>query len=366
MKTSKKLFPTLDIGSHINARGQTRQRAGARHERRLLAVGCRPLILIEAPSPAYRRGMLRGAKNLVTNTAETSRRFSTTQHPLYCGIDLHARRMDGCILDQAGALLGHRNLTATPEALRKAMAPDREQIVLAAAWMCPWYGLADCGAAHGRPFVLGPALSLQAIHGGTAKNAPIDAQTIAVLWRGGMLPQASVSPAERRATRDRRRRRLPLARPRGALLAPVHKTHSPSTLPALGKNIASKAHRDGVAERCAEPAVHKSLALDLALRTSEDARRRAVARTLGTTAQPHDANTLSLLQTVPGIGTILRLVLLDDIQDRARFPRGQEFAAYGRLVTCAKASAGTRAGTSGATRGNAPRTGAFSAAAVFC
>src|SRR5712692_10416644 len=35
--------------------------AGARDEQRLLGVACTPLILIEAPSPAYHRGMLRVA-----------------------------------------------------------------------------------------------------------------------------------------------------------------------------------------------------------------------------------------------------------------------------------------------------------------
>jgi len=117
-------------------------------------------------------------------------RFSTKQHPFYCGIDLHARTMDVCLLDQAGATLLHRNMPATPEALLKAIAPSREQIVLAAACMFPWYWLADCWAEHGMAFVLGHALSMKAIHGGKAKNDRSDAQKIAVLLRGGMLPQA--------------------------------------------------------------------------------------------------------------------------------------------------------------------------------
>jgi len=36
----KKLLPTLDIGSHINAAAQARLKAGARHERTLAAVAC--------------------------------------------------------------------------------------------------------------------------------------------------------------------------------------------------------------------------------------------------------------------------------------------------------------------------------------
>jgi transposase len=70
--------------------------------------------------------------------------------------------------------------------------------------------------------------------------------------------------------------------------------------------------------------------------------------------------------TAPGIGTILSRVLLDDIHPIDCFPQGQDVASSCRLVTCAKASAGTRSGTSGTSIGHAYLTWAFSAAAVFC
>ena len=54
----KKLLPTLDIGSHINAGGEPRPMAAATQERRLLGVGSTAMILIEAPSSAYHSGML--------------------------------------------------------------------------------------------------------------------------------------------------------------------------------------------------------------------------------------------------------------------------------------------------------------------
>ena len=256
-------------------------------------------------------------------------------------------------------------MPATPEALLKAITPYREQIVLAAACMFPWYWLADLCADHGIPFVLGHALYMKAIHGGKAKNDKIDAHTIAVLLRGGMLPQAYVYPAEMRATRDLLRRRMHLARKRGALLAHVQNTNSQYNLPAIGKQIAYKANRDGVAERCADPAVQKSIEVDLALITSDDAWLRDVELTIVTTAKHHDAQTLSLLQTVPGIGTILSLVLLDEMHDIARFPRVQDCASSCRLVKCARASAGKRSGTSGSTIGNAHLKWAFAEAAVF-
>jgi transposase len=71
------------------------------------------------------------------------------------------------------------------------------------------------------------------------------------------------------------------------------------------------------------------------------------------------------LQTVPGIGKILSLVLLYEIYDINRFPRVQEFASYCRLVKCAKESNGKRAASSGTKIGNAHLQWAFSEAAVL-
>jgi hypothetical protein len=217
--------------------------------------------------------------------------------------------MDGCILDQGGAVLVPRNMKPDPEAFLKAIAPYRQGLVVAVEGMFPWSWLADLGADQGISFVLGPALSMKAIDGGKAKNDQSDSQKMAQLLRGGMLPHASVSPAQRRATRDWLRRRMPLTHKRAALLAPVQKTQSPYHLPAIGKQIASKANREGVAERCADPAVPKSIEVDLALITSDDALLGNVELSLLKTARHHDANTLYLLPTVPGIGTMLRLGL---------------------------------------------------------
>jgi transposase len=192
-------------------------------------------------------------------------RFYTTQHPFYCGIDLHARSMYVCVLSQDGEILLHRNMKAAPEPFLQTIAPYREGLVVAVECLFTWYWLADLCAEQGIAFVLGHALSMKAMHGGKAKNDRIDSQKIAALLRGGMLPQASVSPAEMRATRDLLRRRTHLMRKRAALLSHVQNTNSQSNLPEIGKKIAYQANREGVAERFADPAVQKTIEVDLAL-----------------------------------------------------------------------------------------------------
>jgi transposase len=292
-------------------------------------------------------------------------RFYTKQYPFSCGIDLHARTMYVCILNHDGEIVVHRNRPASPDALLKTLAPYREQIVIAVECIFTWYWLADLCAREGIPFVLGHALYMKAIHGGKAKNDKIDAQKIAVLLRGGMLPQAYVYPADMRATRDLLRRRMHLMRKRAELLAHIQNTNSQYNLPEIGKKIAYKANRDGVAERFPDPAVQKSIEVDLALIGYYDQLLRNMELSVLKTAKQHDANTLYRLRTVPGIGEILSLVLLYEIHDIQRFPRVQDFVSYCRLVKCAKESAGKRYGTSGTKIGNAYLKWAFSEAAVL-
>jgi hypothetical protein len=56
--------------------------------------------------------------------------FYTQQHTYYCGIDLHAKAMYVCILDQSGTKLVHKNLPTTPEAFLRVIAPYREDVIV--------------------------------------------------------------------------------------------------------------------------------------------------------------------------------------------------------------------------------------------
>jgi transposase len=291
------------------------------------------------------------------------RRFYTNRHPFSCGSDLHARSMYVWILNHEGDIVLHRNMKAAPEPFLKAVARSRDGLVVAVECIFTWYGLADRCAQAGIPFVLGHALYMKAIHGGKAKNDSIDAHKRAALLRGGMLPQASVDPAEMRATRDRLRRRTPLMRKRAARLSHVQKTHSQYHLPESGQNIDDKANRAGGAARLADPAVQQHLEVDLALITYDDNLLQELELAILKTAKPYDANPLYLVPTVPGIGKRRSLVLRYALHDIERFPRVQDFASDGRLVKWATASAGKRLGTYGQKIGNAPLQWAFSEAA---
>ena len=292
-------------------------------------------------------------------------KFYTEQHSHYCGIDLHARTMYLCILNQAGAIVLHRNMKADPDSFLKAIAPFRDQIVVAVECIFTWYWLADLCAREGIAFVLGHALYMKAIHGGKAKNDKIDAHKIAVLLRGGMIPQAYVYPEGMRSTRDLLRRRMHLMHQRSQLLAHIQNTNSQYNLPDIGKKIAYKSNREGVAERFADPSVRSSVAFDLKRIDFYDGLLNEIELEILRHAKLHDGNTFHLLDSVPGVGKILALVLLYEIHDISRFPSVQDFVSYCRLVKSKKESAGKIYGFSGAKIGNAHLKWAFSEASVL-
>jgi transposase len=292
-------------------------------------------------------------------------RFYTRQHRYYCGIDLHARSMYVCVLDQQGNILVHRNMLCGADAFLKAVAPYRESLAVAVECIFTWYWLADLCARENIPFVLGHALYMKAIHGGKAKNDKIDSHKIAVLLRGGMLPMAYVYPAAMRSTRDLLRRRMHLMNRRAELLVHIQNTNSQYCLPQFGKKIAYKANRQGVAEHFPNPSVRQSIEMDLSLINHYDQLLTQVELYITRTVKVHDVDTFYRLRSVPGIGKILALVLLYEIHDIERFATVQDFVSYARLVKCAKESAGQHHGFSGAKIGNVHLKWAFSEAAVL-
>ena len=60
---------------------------------------------------------------------EDKMKFYTGQHSYYCGIDLHARSMYVCIIDQNSKTWVHKNISTDPEALMKIIDPYISEMV---------------------------------------------------------------------------------------------------------------------------------------------------------------------------------------------------------------------------------------------
>ena len=292
-------------------------------------------------------------------------RFYNKQHKYYCGIDLHARKMYVCIINQNGKVRVHKNIKTDPEQFFELVFPFLDDIVIGVECVFCWYWLADLCAEHQIPFTLGHALYMHAVHGGKTKNDKIDSYKIASLLKGGNFPTAYPYPAKWRATRDLLRRRMYIARRCGELVAHIQNTNTQYNLPAFRKKLSRQYNHAGVAERFQDPEVRKSVEVDLEMIAALNRILKKIEGHIEKTARKHDYHTLYLLRSIPGVGQVLALVILYEIQDVRRFPRVQDFSSYARLIKPVKESNGKWAGPSNKKIGNHHLKWAIKEAAVL-
>lgn len=292
-------------------------------------------------------------------------RFYTKQHQFYCGIDLHANAMYVCILTALGEVVVHKNIPTRRKSFLRLIKPYRDGLVVGCECMFSWYWLADLCEAEGIEFVLGHAYYMRSIHGGKAKNDRIDSHKIAVLLRGGSFPLAYVYPKEWRATRDLMRRRNHLTRKKSELLAHIQNTATQYNLPDPLGRIAKPSERGELLEKFSDPVVRRMVQLDLELIEQAETTLTTLERDLEQLTQQHAPVEIALLKSIHGVGRILGMVILYEIEDIARFPRVQDFVSYCRLVKPAKESNGKSYGHSGKKIGNGHLRWAFGEAVVM-
>ncbi len=111
--------------------------------------------------------------------------------------------------------------------------------------------------------------------------------------------------------------------------------------------------------------MRKSVTVDLSLLDFYDELLRDLELYILKSARVDDSVNLHLLQTAPGIGKILSLIIMYEIQDISRVKRMQEFLSYCRLVKCPRESGGKKYSSKNSKLGNAHLKWAFSEAAVL-
>jgi transposase len=111
--------------------------------------------------------------------------------------------------------------------------------------------------------------------------------------------------------------------------------------------------------------VQKSIAVDIEMIRTYDGILSQLEKSIIKLANNHDPVSYALLQTIPGVGPIIALIILYEPENIRRFASVQDFVSYSRLVKCAKESNGKKCGSGGSKIGNAHLKWAFSEAAVL-
>ena len=292
-------------------------------------------------------------------------RFLTATAASYVGVDLHARTLFVCVLDAAGTVRLARNLPARPEPFLAAVAPFRPDLLVGCECVHSWYWLADTCRREAIPFALGHAWAMKAVHGSKTKSDRHDAEAIARLLRGGTFPPAYAYPHERRGLRDLLRTRLRLVRQRAELYGHIHTVRRQLNLAPVGSDVKYTSKRDAVAADIPDAHTRRSVEARLNLLGPLDTEIRRLERDIAVAAGDHYPTELAVLQTIPGVGPVISLTVLLEIDTVARFDTRQQFCSYARLITPKQESGGKVVGIGNAHAGNAWLKWAFSEAAVL-
>lgn len=105
------------------------------------------------------------------------------------------------------------------------------------------------------------------------------------------------------------------------MLMHIQQTNDQYNLPKIGKSLKYKGNREGIVERFPEASVQKTIEVDLELIAYDDSIIRKLEWHILKTAKAHDATAWHILHSIPGIGKILSLVILYEVQDIRRFSR---------------------------------------------
>lgn len=287
-------------------------------------------------------------------------RFYNNLHPYYCGIDLHARTLYICIIDELGETILHKNIKTSSQQLLDVLSPYQGNIIVGAECMHCWYWVSDLCEEHGIDFIVGHALYMKAIHGGKAKNDKIDSYKIAKLIRGGNFPLAYQYPKHLRALRDLMRRRQHLMRYTAQLKAHVKSSTTQYNIAIKNGDLTYAPQREVMRSAFPDKTTQANINLDLNLIAYHQDELKRIELYIKQQLKRNHLTDIHTLKSINGLGDILAYTILLEIGDLNRFPTVKHFSSYSRLVKCKAESAGKTYGTNGNKIGNAHLKWAFS------
>jgi transposase len=292
-------------------------------------------------------------------------RYLTATAASYAGVDLHTSTLHVCVLDSSGTVRLSRKLKTEPQPFLDAIAPFCPDILIGCECVHTWYWLADTCRDQNLRFELGHAWGMKAIHQSKTKSDAHDAEGIARLLRGGNFPLAYAYPRERRALRDLLRTRLRLVRQRAELYAHIHTVRRQHNLDSIGRDVKYKSKRAGATADFTDPHAQRAVQAHVNLLAPLDIEIQHLERHLEAAAAEHFPTELTILQAIPGVGPIISMTILLEIDTITRFETQQQFCSYARLIRPRQESEGKVVGVVNTRAGNAWLKWAFSEAAVL-
>jgi transposase len=248
---------------------------------------------------------------------------------VYVGMDVHRKRSQVAIVDDAGVQQRNRNLANDPAKLIPVLGalPPGTPVAFEAAYGWGW--LVDLlEELELEPHLVHPS-RCKAIASARLKNDKVDAATLAQLLRADLLPEAWIAPQATRDLRALLRHRASLVRMGTAGKNRVHAVLADRGIPDHS-SLWTGPGRAWLAD-LELPATPRGIIQDCcglldALATPIGRLEREIAGL----AKPDPR--VQALMVLPGVGRLTAMTLVAEIGDIARFPTARKLCAWAGLT----------------------------------
>jgi transposase len=265
----------------------------------------------------------------------------------YSGIDQHKRDSFITTYGPEGAIVNQERVPNTRLRFQRYFAQFAGAHKAVVESTGSWYWLADVLRDLDVDLSLAHATRLKAISAAKVKTDKVDSDTLALLLRANLIPEAHMIAPERRAPRDLMRTRLRLVEKSASCQNSVERL--------LEKfNVRCVSELDDLYR------------LQAACHEAQIALVQEQIHTLETTLHPYLIPTpdIQRLLWVPGIGKVNAFTIYTEIDGIDRFASAKQFFSYCRLVPGAANSAARTKHRSGSKAGNRYLKIAFSHGAI--
>jgi transposase len=259
----------------------------------------------------------------------------------YIAFDSHKRYTFASVEEHTGAILRDTRIEHQRGAFKEFLSEWKEGTPVAVETIGNWYWIVDEIEKAGMVPQLVHARRAKMMLASVNKTDKLDCHGLNRLQRTGTLPTVWIPPAQIRDLRDLPRTRMVLSKERTRLKNRIHATLAKYAISIDGaSDLFGKRGREELKKSLDLLPPHSRFSVERLLETLESVQKQIdlfeerMRTTFATSRE------LEILQSLPGIGFILAVVILLEVGDISRFPGASQLAAYSGTTPRVSSSGG--------------------------
>lgn len=283
---------------------------------------------------------------------------------LYSGIDLHSTNNYLGVSNEEDKRLYKKRLPNDLGAILQELEPFKEDLVgVVVESTFNWYWLVDGLMDNGYKVHLANPSAIKQYEGLKYRDDKWDSFWLARMLRLKILPEGYIYPKQDRPVRDLLRRRLLLVRHRTAHLLSLQSMINRNLGIHISGNQIKKFKKEDAQQVFDHPFL--VMAAKSSISVMEFLKERIMLIEKQVTPRINIRDEFKCLQTIPGIGKILALTIMLEVDDIKRFPKVGNYSSYCRCVKSERFTNDKKKGEGNQKNGNKYLSWAYIEAANF-